>query len=355
MEFRIRDLEFGLWSVDFGISEIGFCGLEFGNWNSEFGIKSQRFVTWKSDIGTRQCATLEVQTVHANCTLYLHAHGVGECHLGSSCGVAQGPVFSVSFGPVFVVCGMLTRAETVAALGRGEEKIAWLRTRLAEAEAETAVLRRVLRRTVGAEWKLEDEDMVVAGGGGRATEGDVVKQAGERDAQVPAEKSKQGGQMVRAKKDQASDDDALSPAVPEGLGGKIGPRPKNESSNEDMRNQAAAGRKGVETETGPVACVAKSEAACSSRTPIWPGRAPPSCTGVVRAVPKRKGAPQVEWPAHWRRVEWEQRAGSRPDDACLGCWWKFQRFPKYRDHDPAPKGTCLKHGPDGPRALPRCT
>ena len=269
--------------------------------------------------------------------------------------MAQGPVFTVSLGPLFVVCGMLTRAETVAALGRGEEKIAWLRTQLAEAEAETAVLRRVLRRTVGAEWKLEDEDMEMAGGGGRAMEGDVVKQARERDAKVPAAKSKQGEQTVRAREDRASDDDALSPAVPDSLGGKVGPKPKDESGDEDMRNQAAAGLKGVETGTGPVACVAKSEAFCSSHTSTWPGRAPPPGTGVVRAVPKRKGAPQVEWPAHWRPVQFMQRAGSRPDDACPGCWWKFQRYPKYRDHDPASKGTCLKHGPDGPRALPRCT
>ena len=261
----------------------------------------------------------------------------------------------MSLGPVFVVCDMLTRAETVAALGRGEEKIAYLRTRLAEAEAETAVLRRVLRRTVGAEFMQEDEDMVVAGGKGRATEGDVLKQAGDRDAQVQAEKSEQGGQMVRAGIGQASDDDALSPVVQESVDGKISPRPKDESRDEDIKGQAASDQKPVETEAGPVACVAKSEAACPSRTPTWPGRAPPSSTGVVRAVAKRKGAPQVQWPAHWRRVEFAQRAGSRPADACLGCWWKFQRYPKYRDHDHASKGTCLKQGPDGQRVLPRRT
>ena len=59
------------------------------------------------------------------------------------------------------------------------------------------------------------------------------------------------------------------------------------------------------------------------------------------AVPRVKRARTCEWPPEWQKIAFV-RGGNVPQGACRGCWWLFQGWDGYRQHDaPAPAGACV--------------
>ena len=270
--------------------------------------------------------------------------------------------------------GGRTPARQVAfqALIAAEVTAATLRAQLADAEADVVVLRNKLRATVRQQWgHLPD--------GAASSSGDVAQYSqSESNAGVGHELSTvaacggQGAARRSHAKSAAPRTPFASPCPVTPVPAPRAPAPADGGATpaaSPMVPKRTTAARSPSVGAGRVCHGAGASSTCAadfaapravSPAPVAraaaagqsaePGGAPappsvpvavPQSEGmadVAGAVRRCKRMRSVVWPEHWVKTEYRP-GGKRPADACLGCWWIFNDYPKHRQHE---AGKCLK-------------